>query len=176
MNVSTHHRIKQGQHMDIGMCRIVCLFVGCLTSQQHASASQGQICSDNFMCCHTEIEAADKTCHLTQSQYSDTGPTSPSTDPITPGTCQGSHWSTNSQVTGMTRSGKFPAQAGFEPRIFRSWGGCLYHQANEAVPCVRANIWQYFTHYVTSCNHAMTIFSLCHVTPTDIIPPRWPSG
>ena len=29
---------------------------GCLTSQQHASASQGRICSDKFTCCHTEIE------------------------------------------------------------------------------------------------------------------------
>ena len=33
-----------------------CLLVGCLTSQQHASVSQGQICTDNFTCCHTEIE------------------------------------------------------------------------------------------------------------------------
>ena len=56
----------------------VCLFVGCLTSQQHASVSQGRICTDNFTCCHTEIEAADPTFHLTQSQYTDTGPTSPS--------------------------------------------------------------------------------------------------
>ena len=31
-----------------------CLFVGCLTSQQHVSVSQGQICSDNFTCCHTD--------------------------------------------------------------------------------------------------------------------------
>ena len=45
-------------------------------------------------CCHTEIEVADPTFHLTQSQYTDTGPTSPSTDPITPGAWQGSHWST----------------------------------------------------------------------------------
>ena len=29
------------------------LFVGCLTSQQRASVSQGRICSDNFTCCHT---------------------------------------------------------------------------------------------------------------------------
>ena len=36
------------------------LFVGCLTSQQHASVSQGQICSDSCMCCHSEIEAADQ--------------------------------------------------------------------------------------------------------------------
>ena len=71
------------------------LFVGCLTSQQHASVSQGRICSDNFMCCHTEIEAADQTFYLTQSQYTDTGPTSPSSDPITPGAWQGSHWSAN---------------------------------------------------------------------------------
>ena len=75
--------------------RFVCLFVGCLSSQQHASVSQGRICSDNFTCCHTEIEAADQTFHLTQSQYTDTGPTSPSADPITPGAWQGSHWSAN---------------------------------------------------------------------------------
>ena len=37
------------------------LFVGSLTSQQHASVSLGWICSDNFTCCHTEIEAADQT-------------------------------------------------------------------------------------------------------------------
>ena len=73
----------------------VCLLVGCLTSQQQASVSQGRICSDNFTCCHTEIEVADQTFYLTQSQYTDTGPTSPSADPITPGAWQGSHWSTN---------------------------------------------------------------------------------
>ena len=44
---------------------------------------------------HTEVEVADQTFHLTQSQYTDTRPTSPSTDPITPGTWQGSHWSAN---------------------------------------------------------------------------------
>ena len=75
--------------------KIQLLVVGCLTSQQHASASQGRICSDNSTCCHTEIEAADQTFHLTQSQYSDTGLTSPSTDPLTPGAWQGSHWSVN---------------------------------------------------------------------------------
>ena len=73
----------------------ICLFVGCLTSQQHAIVSQGRICTDNFTCCHTEIETADQTFHLTQSQYTDTGPTSPSADPITPGAWQGSHWSAN---------------------------------------------------------------------------------
>ena len=63
---------------------LLLLFVGCLTSQQHESVSQGRICSDNFTCCHTEIEVADPTLHLTQSQYTDTGHTSPSTDPIMP--------------------------------------------------------------------------------------------
>ena len=71
------------------------LFVGCVTSQQHVSVSQGWICPDNFMCCHTEIEAAYQTFHLTQSQYTDTGPTSSNTDPIMPGAWQGSHWSAN---------------------------------------------------------------------------------
>ena len=52
------------------------LFVGCLTSQQHASVSQGRICSDNCTCCHTEIKVADQTFYLTQSQYTGTGPTS----------------------------------------------------------------------------------------------------
>ena len=80
-------------HADV--CRGKLLFVGCLTFQQHASVSQGQICSDNFTCCHTEIEVADPTFHHTQSQYTDTGPTSPSTDHITPGAWQGSHWSAN---------------------------------------------------------------------------------
>ena len=71
------------------------LFVGCLTSQQHASVSQGRICSDNFTCCHTQTEVADQTFYLTQSQYTDTGPTSPSADPIMPGAWQGSHWNAN---------------------------------------------------------------------------------
>ena len=63
-----------------------CWLSACITSQQHASVSQARICSDNFMCCHTEIEAAHQTFHLTQSQYTDTGPASPSADPIAPGT------------------------------------------------------------------------------------------
>ena len=73
----------------------VCWLVACLTSQQQASVSQGRICSDNLTCCHTEIEVADQTFYLTQSQYTDTGPTSPSADPISPGAWQGSHWSAN---------------------------------------------------------------------------------
>ena len=71
------------------------LLVACLTSQQHATVSQGRICSDNFTCCHTEIEVADQTFYLTQSHYTDTGPTSPSADPIMPGAWKGSDWSAN---------------------------------------------------------------------------------
>ena len=62
-----------------------CWLVGWLTSQQYASVSHGRICTDNLTCCHTEMEVADQTFYLTQSQYIDTGPTSPSTDPLTPG-------------------------------------------------------------------------------------------
>ena len=93
-----------------------CFFVGCLTSQQHASVSQGRICSDNFTCCHTEIEVANQTFHLTQSQYTDNGPTRPSTDPTTPGAWQGSHLSANFEVTGMTRPRKNPGASRIRTR------------------------------------------------------------
>ena len=84
-----------GGWAQMGEGRFVGLLVGCLMSQQQASVSQGRICSDNFACCHTEIEVADPTVYLTQSQYTDTGLTSPSADPITPGAWQCSHWSAN---------------------------------------------------------------------------------
>ena len=81
---------------DCGLClsdRL--LFVGCVTSKQHASVSRGRICEDSCTRCHTKTEVADQTFHLIQSQYTDTEPTSPSTDPITPGAWQGSYWSAN---------------------------------------------------------------------------------
>ena len=49
--------------------RLYAKFVCWLVSQQQASVSQGRICSDNLTCCHTEIEVADPTFYLTQSQY-----------------------------------------------------------------------------------------------------------
>ena len=55
---------------------VVCLLVGCLTSQQHAGVFQGRICVDKCTCCHTEIEVPDQTFCLAQSQYTNTGPTS----------------------------------------------------------------------------------------------------
>ena len=75
-----------------GLCCVVCLFVGCLMPQQHASVPWGRISSDNFTCCYTEIEVADPTFYLTPSQYTDTGPTSLSADPIISGAWHGSLW------------------------------------------------------------------------------------
>ena len=51
-------------------------------------------------------QVAGQTFHLTQSQYTDAGPASPSAVPITPGALQGSHWSANFEVTGVTRPRK----------------------------------------------------------------------
>ena len=66
-----------------------------LTSQKHASVSQGRICSDNCKRYCTEIEVADQTFYPIQLQHTDTGPTSSSADPITSGAWQGNHWSAN---------------------------------------------------------------------------------
>ena len=105
----------------------VCLLVACLTSQQQASVSQGRICSDNLTCCHTEIEVADQTFYLTQSQYTDTGPTSPSADPNAPGALQGSHWSANFEVSGMTRPRKNPGASGIRTRDLPLLRRAPYH-------------------------------------------------
>ena len=78
-------------------------------------------------------QVACQTFNLTQSQYTDTRPTSPSADPIIPGAWQGRHWSANLEVAGMTRLGQILLQAGFEPQIFGCQGRCLNHSANEAV-------------------------------------------
>ena len=117
--------------------RFVCWLVGCLTSQQQASVSQGRICTENLTCCHTEIQDVDPTFYLTQSQYTDTGPTSHSADPITHGRVATgvpilSHWYDSTPE-------KIPAQAGFEPGIFRPRGGRLNHKANEVV-VVKASV------------------------------------
>ena len=49
--------------------RDVCLLVACLTPEQHASVSQGQICPDKFTCCYSKTGVADQTWYLTQSVY-----------------------------------------------------------------------------------------------------------
>ena len=111
-----HSQLTTGIWSFFNLHSYLSLLDGCLTSQQNASVSQGRICSDNFTCCHTEIEVADQTFYLTQSQYTDTRPTSPSTDPIMPGAWQGSHWSANFEVTGMIRPPKNPSASGIQTR------------------------------------------------------------
>ena len=56
----------------------------------------------------------DRSCrsNFLQSQYTDTGPTSPGADPITPGDWQVSHWSARFEVTGLTR----PAKKSLQPK------------------------------------------------------------
>ena len=60
-----------------------------LASQQHSKYTTGTDLLRSSTCCHTGVEAAYQTCLLTQSQYTDTGPAIPSTDPshspLTPG-------------------------------------------------------------------------------------------
>ena len=68
---------------------ILSVLVACLTSQQHASVSQVRVCSAMLTCCRIETEVADQTFYLTPSQYTDTGLTIPSADPIMPGAWQG---------------------------------------------------------------------------------------
>ena len=69
------------------------------TSQQHASVSQGLICIGSCTCCNTQKLQI----QLSISPYTDTEPTSPGADPITPGAWQGRYWSANFKVIGMTR-------------------------------------------------------------------------
>ena len=52
--------LQTGEDCDGGLMDLMMeLFVGCLTSKQRVSVSQGRVCSDNFTCCHTETEVAD---------------------------------------------------------------------------------------------------------------------
>ena len=57
------------------------LFAGWVPSQLDANLPQGRICSDKGTCCHTQIASC---IFLVQSQYTDTGPTSPDANPMTP--------------------------------------------------------------------------------------------
>ena len=70
--------------------------------------------SASFTNCHTETEVADQTFYLTQSQNTDTRPTSPSTDPIMPSARQGSHLKANFEVTGMTQPRKILYASGIQ--------------------------------------------------------------
>ena len=66
---------------------------------------------------YSEIEAADQTFYITQSECTDTGPTSPSADPITPDSTKK----------------KIHEESGNGTQVCRFLGGHLNHKANEAV-------------------------------------------
>ena len=89
-----------------------CLFVGWLLNVP----ATGEFISgtDPLICCHTEIEVADQTFHLTHSQYTDTGLTSPSTDPITPGAWQGNHWYDSSPEKSWLKQDLNPGSSALE--------------------------------------------------------------
>ena len=91
-----------------------CMLPGYLTSQQHASVSQGRICLNFCTWRHTDTEVADQACDLIQSQYTGTEPTSPRTDSTPPGTWQGSHYNNIYQATGTTPQGK----VGLDPCVY----------------------------------------------------------
>ena len=86
------------------------------TSQQHASVSQGRICSDNLRAATLRQKLQTKL--STSPSHSILTPGRPvaSTDPITPGAWQGSHWSANFNVTDMTRPRKNPGASGIRTR------------------------------------------------------------
>ena len=100
----------------------------CLTSQQQANVSQGRICLDNCTCCHTEIKVADQNFYINQSRYTDTESTSPNADPLrqAPGrTATGVSFFFTCCSDSTRRNPK--AQAGLEPRVFRSGSRRLNH-------------------------------------------------
>ena len=72
----------------------------CLMTAERPSNMQ---CVDSCRCCLCGIEAADQTGYLTRLQYTDTCPTSPSTDLITSGALQGSQQSTWGRYHGGRR-------------------------------------------------------------------------
>ena len=94
----------------------VCWLVGWLLNVPATCECTSGTGLHNFTCCHAEIEVADPTFHLTQSQYTHTGQTSPRADPIPPGAWQGSHWSASFEVTGVTRPRKNPGASGIRTR------------------------------------------------------------
>ena len=58
---------------DFCLSLTVMLWVCCLVSLQRASVFWGWICSDSCVYCLTEIKAADQTCYLTPSKYTNMG-------------------------------------------------------------------------------------------------------
>ena len=57
--------------------------------------------------CHTEIEVADQTLYLIQSQYTDAWPTGPSADPIAPEVWQGTVGNAEEEEEQQQHTGKY---------------------------------------------------------------------
>ena len=90
--------------------------------------------------------------YLTQSQWTDSRPTSPSTDPIAPGAWHGRHHNTDFEVTGMSWLGAGGGGGEGEwglipcPLLLRGWGA-LNHHVTEAILTLRKDIdWWKLTH------------------------------
>ena len=76
------------------------------------------------MCCHTETAVANQSCSLTQSQCTDTRPTNPWADPLTPGVWKGSYWRSNifkSLHWYDSTWKKFTAKEELNPDLLPSW-------------------------------------------------------
>ena len=99
---------------EMALCQCGLMFVGCFTS-----LSQGRVCSD------TEIEVADQTFYLSQSQFTDIGPTSPRVDLLTPGAWKGSACSASFKVTSMTTWKKVCRESGIRTLVCRARYGRL---------------------------------------------------
>ena len=87
---------------------IVCWLAGCLLNVPAAGWCISGTDRLNCACCHTEIEVAGETFYFAQSPYTDTGPASPSADPISPGAWQGSRWNANFLSHGCDSTRKNP--------------------------------------------------------------------
>ena len=104
--------LSQGQFRgtDAHVSKMRSLFVGWLLNVPATC--------DDFTCCHTEIKIADQTFYLTQSQYTDTGPTNSSADRIMPGAWQGSqflsHWYDSTPKKFRRKRNSNPGSSAFE--------------------------------------------------------------
>ena len=103
----------------------VCLLVGCLTSQERASVSQGRTCSDNFTCCHTEIEAAGITLYLQYHVY-----TSKRNVPLSESTVRMGQSSVIDRLVGLVvkASASSTEDPRFESRLRRDFSGVESYQ------------------------------------------------
>ena len=100
-----------------------------------------------------------KAFHLTQSQYTDTGPTSPRADPITPGAWQGSHWNANVYLSHWYDSTpKEPSASRVHIEISRSRGGRLTRPPTRW--CARV-IFRYFLSEAVGSAKGLYFLHLC---------------